>query len=155
MIKWKNGAWTLYKKVLFQVDVDGSGFLEFPEFCLMMHKKLQDTDTVSYLIKLFGLTLCKYMQIQRNVKKNQTAMLNPINDFILYNGIVHKKKHSRHGPPDYYWTSLIYLVPYIITNPISLRLCISLGPCGPKKCLMLPNHLIREIQCAHTTKRRE
>ena len=29
-----------------QVDVDGSGFLEFPEFCLMMYKKLSDTDVV-------------------------------------------------------------------------------------------------------------
>jgi calmodulin len=28
------------------VDVDGSGFLEFPEFCLMMYKKLSDTDQV-------------------------------------------------------------------------------------------------------------
>ena len=33
---------------IFQVDVDGSGFLEFPEFALMMHKKLCDTDTVNY-----------------------------------------------------------------------------------------------------------
>ena len=32
-----------------QVDVDGSGFLEFPEFCLMMYKKLSDTDSVKSL----------------------------------------------------------------------------------------------------------
>ena len=25
------------------VDVDGSGFLEFPEFCTLMHKKISDT----------------------------------------------------------------------------------------------------------------
>ena len=31
-----------------QVDVDGSGFLEFPEFCLMMYKKLSDTDSVKH-----------------------------------------------------------------------------------------------------------
>ena len=36
-----------------QVDVDGSGFLEFPEFCLMMHKKLSDTDTENELKETF------------------------------------------------------------------------------------------------------
>ena len=36
-----------------QVDVDGSGFLEFPEFCLMMYKKLSDTDTENELKETF------------------------------------------------------------------------------------------------------
>ena len=35
------------------VDVDGSGFLEFPEFCLMMYKKLSDTDTENELKETF------------------------------------------------------------------------------------------------------
>jgi calmodulin len=35
------------------VDVDGSGFLEFPEFCLMMHKKISDTDTENELKETF------------------------------------------------------------------------------------------------------
>ena len=35
------------------MDVDGSGFLEFPEFCLMMYKKLSDTDTENELKETF------------------------------------------------------------------------------------------------------
>ena len=33
--------------------MDGSGFLEFPEFCLMMYKKLSDTDTENELKETF------------------------------------------------------------------------------------------------------
>merc|ERR1719150_1849804 len=35
------------------VDVDGSGFLEFPECCLMMYKKLSGTDTENELKETF------------------------------------------------------------------------------------------------------
>ena len=36
-----------------EVDVDGSGFIEFTEFCLMMHKKLQDSDVENELKETF------------------------------------------------------------------------------------------------------
>ena len=36
-----------------QVDVDGSGYLEFPEFCMMMHKKLNDSDQENELKEVF------------------------------------------------------------------------------------------------------
>ena len=35
------------------VDVDGSGFVEFPEFCNLMHKKISDADTENELKETF------------------------------------------------------------------------------------------------------
>ena len=37
----------------FQVDVDGSGFVEFPEFCNLMYKKISDADTENELKETF------------------------------------------------------------------------------------------------------
>ena len=36
-----------------EIDVDGSGFLEFPEFCLMLYKKTQDADIENDLKETF------------------------------------------------------------------------------------------------------
>ena len=36
-----------------QVDVDGSGFVEFPEFCNLMYKKIRDSDTENELKETF------------------------------------------------------------------------------------------------------
>lgn len=35
------------------VDVDGSGFVEFPEFCKLMYKKISDSDTENELKETF------------------------------------------------------------------------------------------------------
>merc|ERR1719327_1245713 len=36
-----------------EIDVDGSGFLEFQEFCLMLYKRTQDTDVENDLKETF------------------------------------------------------------------------------------------------------
>ena len=36
-----------------EIDVEGSGFLEFPEFCLMLYKKTQDADIENDLKETF------------------------------------------------------------------------------------------------------
>ena len=36
-----------------EIDVDGSGFLEFQEFCLMLYKRTQDADVENDLKETF------------------------------------------------------------------------------------------------------
>ena len=40
-------------QVFDEMDGDGSGYLEFPEFCMMMHKKLNDSDQENELKEVF------------------------------------------------------------------------------------------------------
>ena len=40
--------------VLAQVDVDGSGFVEFPEFCNLMYKKIREDVEIDILYILRG-----------------------------------------------------------------------------------------------------
>ena len=57
--------------VLAQVDVDGSGFVEFPEFCNLMYKKIRDDVEIDILytawykldIGLGGIQLSKHFQL--------------------------------------------------------------------------------------------
>ena len=54
-----------------QVDVDGSGFLEFPEFCLMMYKKLSDTDVVEFFYSVYGFQAYSYHDKTNHDKDHQ------------------------------------------------------------------------------------
>ncbi len=47
------GRTSMSTSLSLQVDVDGSGYLEFPEFCLMMHKKITDCDQENDLKEVF------------------------------------------------------------------------------------------------------
>ena len=49
----QNPAEAEVQDMINEVDVDGSGYLEFPEFCMMMHKKLNEGDQENDLKEVF------------------------------------------------------------------------------------------------------
>ena len=76
-----------------EVDVDGSGYLEFPEFCMMMHKKLNDSDQENELKEVFrvfgkdetgNLQFCSHYQAVRFYSRKISELFSQYLSFYLF-----------------------------------------------------------------------
>ena len=82
---WNVGKITKHVKI--QVDVDGSGSVEFPEFCVMMVKKMRESDIENEVRNriINFLQRCSVFPLQYTFLREYLELIN----FCLY--LIYKK----------------------------------------------------------------